>query len=669
MTGRYPRLMHVHWSDGLTRAPSSVPASTSLDSDDETRAADQVLARKRLREKEDILHDAWDNALLLQEAEQRRDEEAAPTPMAKRKATKPKKSKNTMPARSSTRIATSASLVTAPAQPRFDRGERVRRTFHDGYFCLGDVTQVSTIADGLFCYSVVYDDDDYEEDIHENELRMAREAREAVGDPPMSHQPSPEQLEAARAKCRAEKGLPPIDGAPSSNLDWRLPAPTIPDAVAPGGASHCGGDLIFPNLTVADETLGFDMPKFIMGSGAGVCFSGAASCHGTGPHHDEELRRPGCEAHVSFAIQTPALTLGVERRSAARHELHEKFMGLGAQDARSEAWADAVWVPVWRFAKRPPTGYLQETEELRMAVLRWTKIVLYDVDTDEPLVLYDLYGGLLDGPPIGACEPCEPEAGGGADESARTQPQSPSEAAPLEAEPFEAAPFARSHFGFLHSEWRFGLNRSQILIEPNERPHEPSMSLNALLMRLDCDPRLAGTRAAPTAPVASTSTRWATSGWRCACAYAVHTCTLCSSMLCSCILALCRRGHVTCVHKAGCTHAHVHVMCMAPTFRMHVWTDARRALAAAQHHGAAGASAWRFARGGASQRRLGRLRRALRLAGTLRWREAQAALERAEPSHARDAAGGVGGDGAGVAQGAGDTPGPQTCAWALELCG
>jgi len=54
-----------------------------------------------------------------------------------------------------------------------------------------------------------------------------------------------------------------------------------------------------------------------------------------------------------------------------------------------------------------------------MCVLPWKRVVLFDVETDLPLVLYDLEGGLR----------------------AREQ---------------EAA---RSHFAFLHTNWRFSLDR------------------------------------------------------------------------------------------------------------------------------------------------------------------------------------------------------------------
>ena len=78
-----------------------------------------------------------------------------------------------------------------------------------------------------------------------------------------------------------------------------------------------------------------------------------------------------------------------------------------------------AWLPVWHFGDVPsPTGYLWHDAE-HMCALPWRRIVLYDVETDKPLVLYDADGGLHGAP----------------------------------------AAEARAHFAFLHDKWHFTLNR------------------------------------------------------------------------------------------------------------------------------------------------------------------------------------------------------------------
>lgn len=331
---------------------------------------------------------------------------------------------------------TSARLVAA-AEPIFTVGSRVRKPFPDGFSYPGCVESTSNDG-GAPTYCVQYDDGDYEEHVPQGALRLDRSNEVEEGEPPTAISPDQAQIAAAHTKLQAS---PP------------LPAHTIHASMAPGGASHCGGDLIFPNLTCASGLMGsasvagatYKMPKFVMGPGAAAAFSGALQCHGTGPHHEEDERQAGCEAHVSFAVQTPALTLGFEKGSEERGKLHKRLAALGALDAQSDDWADAVWIPVWRYPTvDSPVGYLEDSEE-DMVVLMWSKIVLYDVETDEPLVFYDLYGGLLDGQ----------------DESQyKTSTAVCSDGSHAEAPPsFEAAPFARRHFGFLHDEYRFGLNR------------------------------------------------------------------------------------------------------------------------------------------------------------------------------------------------------------------
>ena len=104
-------------------------------------------------------------------------------------------------------------------------------------------------------------------------------------------------------------------------------------------------------------------------------------------------------------------------------------------DAKSARWAGAVWIPVWHFSDVPsPIGHIDDSEDV-VAPLKWKQIVLYDVADGEPLVLYDMEGGLIDGLP-------SPLAERG---SAATDK--------------DMASFARRHFSFLHADWRFSLNR------------------------------------------------------------------------------------------------------------------------------------------------------------------------------------------------------------------
>lgn len=189
--------------------------------------------------------------------------------------------------------------------------------------------------------------------------------------------------------------------------------------------SHCGGDLCFPNLTLAHEAADgrFRMPLFMMAPGAVALFAGATLCHCTTGHHEKAQRKPQCEAHISFAVQTPATVLGLGGQPAKRHELHNRLLELGTNDLR-ERWHDAVWLPVWHFRDKPSPHARLDYSESEMCVLRWRRIVLYDAELgrDHPraaLVAYSVDGGL---PPA-------------------------------------AASHARSHFGFLAKEWQFVLHR------------------------------------------------------------------------------------------------------------------------------------------------------------------------------------------------------------------
>lgn len=313
-----------------------------------------------------------------------------------------------MASRSSARVATANSLKDLPLDlERHAVGSRVRVCFDRNLYA-GVITFIDHQPSSTR-FTVSFDDGTVEEDVQESELRPETLSGDPVhrgsswtGEAPeRAILPSDEQVQA----------LPPV--AP-------LPASSIPEEQQPGGECHCGGDLSFPNLALAHPELGHKMPLFLMAPGAVATFAGASLCHGTTAHHTEKKRSHGCKAHISFAVQTPAATLGVENSSSERHGLQEEMLAAGRRDV-DEHWRspDTVWMPVWNFNKvAAPLGLLAY-DESSMCALPWNRIVLYDVETDLPLVLYDIQGGL---------RASETEA-------------------------------ARSHFSFLHTDWRFNLNR------------------------------------------------------------------------------------------------------------------------------------------------------------------------------------------------------------------
>ena len=314
---------------------------------------------------------------------------------------------------SSERVATANSLKD-PAldlEPRYAVGSRVRVSF-DHRLYAGVITSI----DHQRFVTVQFDDGDLCDDVKESELRPEPLSGEPVhtgsswtGEAPEEAiPPSDEQIQALPAHALRRPHM-------------TLPAATILEALQPGGECHCGGDLSFPNLTLAHPELAHNMPLFLMAPGAVATFAGSTLCHGTTAHHAESKRQCGCEAHISFAVQTPAATLGLENTSAERHAQHNAMLEAGYRDASSPQWQQpgTVWLPVWHYRKVvAPLGLLKYSESI-MCVLPWKRIVLYDVETDLPLVLYDLEGGL---------QPPEQEV-------------------------------ARSHFAFLHTDWRFSLNR------------------------------------------------------------------------------------------------------------------------------------------------------------------------------------------------------------------
>lgn len=290
------------------------------------------------------------------------------------------------------------------APPRYVVGARVAVAFqnHIKLFA-GTVTACRLQPSGRPLYDVNFDDGEAHDNLREEELRPAWPAAATEG----------EKRVAARRPVEAA-------GAPEHA---QLPTPNLPNGLRPGGKNHCGGDLCFPNMTVAHEPGRYRMPLFMMQPRAVALFSGCDSCHCTTEHHDRSQRHPGCKAHVSFAVQTPASVLGMGGRSNDRDELHGELLELGTTDVR-ERWSDAVWVPVWHFKEMPaPRSRLHYTER-DMCVLPWQRVVLYDVELgrDHPrsvLVAYDMEGGL----------------------------------------PAETASHARRHFDFLANEWGFKLDR------------------------------------------------------------------------------------------------------------------------------------------------------------------------------------------------------------------
>ena len=173
-----------------------------------------------------------------------------------------------------------------------------------------------------------------------------------------------------------------------------LPEPSLHADWLVGGKHHCGGDLLFPFMTLVHAQFDGRMPLFMMKPGAAAFFSGSESAHGTSAHHQESDR--SCKAHLSFAVQTPAKTYGFSRNEPAARRLHDELMAAGELDATDPhgPWADAVWLGVFvTRGKQEPSCKLEYNLKTMMA-LPYSKIVLYDIETNKPLVLYDSNGGL-----------------------------------------------------------------------------------------------------------------------------------------------------------------------------------------------------------------------------------------------------------------------------------
>ena len=283
------------------------------------------------------------------------------------------------------RNATRLSLQLAP--PQFEVGARVTVALPEtGYRFAGTVTSCRVPPAGRPLYSMELDGGGLLNDLLECDLKTGPEKQGSAAAPPLATRPSDDLLQSTREHLE-KAPLPP-------------PSASLAKDFCPGGRSHCGGDLCFPNLTLAHEAADgrFRMPLFMMAPGAVALFAGATLCHCTTGHHKEAQRKPHCEAHVSFAVQTPATVLGLGGQPAERHELHNRLLELGTNDLR-ERWHDAVWLPVWHFRDKPSPHARLDYSESEMCVLRWRRIVLYDAELgrDHPraaLVAYSVDGGL-----------------------------------------------------------------------------------------------------------------------------------------------------------------------------------------------------------------------------------------------------------------------------------
>ena len=92
---------------------------------------------------------------------------------------------------------------------------------------------------------------------------------------------------------------------------------------------HCGGDLLFPHLTLMDPEWGAKMPLFIMAPGAVATFSGSDLCHGT-TEHDDVQTRPS-EVAWRMSLSPFRRSSDACRNAGARVKLY-KFQVLGVYE-------------------------------------------------------------------------------------------------------------------------------------------------------------------------------------------------------------------------------------------------------------------------------------------------------------------------------------------------
>jgi len=216
----------------------------------------------------------------------------------------------------------------------------------------------------------------------------------ALAEPPRPQPLRPSAVAGAATAAAAAAAAAGV--SPASPISTAAP---LQDEVMPGGSRDCGGNLLFPLLTLVADG---QMPLFVMASGAVALFSGSDLVHGTTEHHAHEVRAQGCEAHVSFAIQTPAPLLGSSRGADCVRALHDELLRLSGDDARETGGrfspANARWLAVQNTPEGPtPSGRLLY-DSSTMTAMQHSRIVLFDAETHQPLVLYDSSGGLT-----GAC--------------------------------------------------------------------------------------------------------------------------------------------------------------------------------------------------------------------------------------------------------------------------
>ena len=170
-------------------------------------------------------------------------------------------------------------------------------------------------------------------------------------------------------------------------------------------ANHCGGDLYFTSLVLAEpacchrRTGAYRHPFFPMMAGAAAWFESSMLSHGTAQHENVRCRSKGCKAHLSIAVQLPGdLLPGVATNAAPTTQLHAEVMDEMSADA-NEKWGDdpeTVWLAVHKVEPEPQRVRLCY-DEAQMCVLPFCRVVLYDAAAEprkRVFVVYDPSGGL-----------------------------------------------------------------------------------------------------------------------------------------------------------------------------------------------------------------------------------------------------------------------------------
>ena len=211
--------------------------------------------------------------------------------------------------------------------------------------------------------------------------------------PPPGARGSDARLEYSRCYSAKRRALErAADAALATATDNGPPPHDLATITAPGGKRHCGGNLAFTGLTLVGDQFKGKMPLFVMQPQAVAAFDGRHLTHATTEHHT--TTRAGHGAHVSYAVQTQAPTLGLtsaRRRAVA----HREMLAMGTLDAVEE-FSTAVWLSVTVGEQRHPLteaaqAHLEHNDET-MHTLRWKRIVLYNALTGQPLVIYDAEG-------------------------------------------------------------------------------------------------------------------------------------------------------------------------------------------------------------------------------------------------------------------------------------